>query len=101
MAPAIDIVPHAQDFGFDDGPAAFLRAEIGARQKDLTDRDQLVHVGLMPGAADLIVEELHRDLHMDARAVAGLAVGVHRAPVPDRLQRGDAVLHHLAATACR
>jgi len=34
---------------------------------------------------------------MDAGAVAGLAVGVDRAAVPDRAQRVDAGLHHLAA----
>ena len=34
---------------------------------------------------------------MDARAVAGLAVGIHRPPVPDRLQRLDARLDHLPA----
>ena len=34
---------------------------------------------------------------MDAGAVAGLAVGVHRAAVPDGLERVDAGLHHLAA----
>ena len=77
-----------------------LRAEIGARQKDLTDGDQLVHRGLVAGAADLVVEEGDRDLHMDARAVAGLAIGIDRAAVPDRLQRVDAVLHDLARSAC-
>ena len=46
VAPAIDVVAHAQNFGFDDGPARFLRAEIGARQKHLTNRDQLVLVGV-------------------------------------------------------
>ena len=34
---------------------------------------------------------------MDAGAVAGLAVGVHRAAVPDGLQRVDAGLHDVAA----
>ena len=33
---------------------------------------------------------------MDAGAVAGLAVGVDRAAVPDRAQRVDAGLDHLA-----
>jgi hypothetical protein len=48
------------------------------------------------GAQDLIVEERGRDLHVDARAVAGLAIGIDGAPVPDGLQRVDAVFHHLA-----
>ena len=34
---------------------------------------------------------------MDAGAVAGLAVGIDRAAMPDRLQRIDAGLHHVAA----
>ncbi len=33
---------------------------------------------------------------MDARPVAGLAVGIDGAAVPDRLQRGDAGLDHVA-----
>ena len=36
-----------------------------------------------------------RDLHVDPGPVAGLAVGVDRAAVPDRAQRLDAVLDHL------
>jgi hypothetical protein len=48
------------------------------------------------GAHDLVVEERRRDLHVDARAVAGLAIGIDRAPVPDGLQRVDPVFHHLA-----
>src|SRR5690606_34130258 len=79
------------------GPAGFLGGEIGARQKDLPDGDQLVLVRLVPGAADLVVKERDRDLHVDARAVAGLAIGIHRAAMPDRLERVDTVLHHLAA----
>ena len=101
MAPAIDVVAHAQNFGFHDGPAAFLRAKIGARQEDLADRDQLVHVGLMPGAADLIVEELDRDLHVDARAVARLAIGINGTTVPDRAQGINARVHDLAARLAR
>src|SRR5690606_32581689 len=76
--------------------AAFLCAEIGAGQEDLADGDQLVHVRLVPGPAHLVVKEPDRDLNMDAGTVTGLAVGVYRAPVPDRLQRIDAVLNDLA-----
>ncbi len=96
MPPAIDVIAHPQHFGFDDGPAGLLRAEIGARQEHLPDRDRLV-ARRVAGALDLVLEERVRDLDMDARAVAGLAVGIDRAAVPDRLQRVDAVLHHLAA----
>ena len=97
MTPAIDVVAHAQHFAFDDRAAAFLRAEIGARQEHLPDGDQRVHVGLMPGAADLVVEERNRDLQVNARAVAGLSVGVHGAPVPDGLQGVDPAVHDFAA----
>ena len=96
MAPAIDVVPHAQHFALDDGPAFFLRAEIGARQKYLANGDHLVGIGLVAGPADLVIEELDGDLDVNACAVAGLAVRVDRAAVPDRLQRLDAVLDHLA-----
>ena len=94
-------MPHPQDFGLDDRPAAFLRAEVRARQEDLAHGDQLCAIRLMPRAPHLVVEELDRDLHMDPRPVAGLAIRIDRAPVPDRLQRVDAVFHDLAATACR
>src|SRR5690606_37619675 len=45
---------------------------------------------------DVLAEEVLRDLHVDAGAVAGLAVGVDRAAMPDGLQRGDAGFHHAA-----
>ena len=76
MPPTIDIVPHAQHFGFHDGPAGLLRPEIRARQKHLPHGDHLVGARVMPGALHLIVKELHRDLHMDARAITGLAVRI-------------------------
>ena len=50
------------------------------------------------------LEEVLRDLHVDAGAVAGLAVGVDGAAVPHRLERGDAGLDHGAprlAVDCR
>ena len=96
MAPAIDIVAHAQNFGFHDGPALLLRTEIGARQKDLTNGNQLIQVGFMAGATDLVVEEWNRDLHVDTRAIAGLTIGVHGTAVPDCLKRVDPGIHHLA-----
>ena len=45
---------------------------------------------------DLALEEVLRDLDVDAGPVAGLAVGVDGAAVPDRLQRLDALDHDLA-----
>src|SRR5689334_23832858 len=45
----------------------------------------------------MILEEILRDLHMNARTVTGLAVGIDRATMPDSLQRGDGGFDHLAA----
>ena len=96
VPPTVDVVTHPQNFGFHDRAAALLRAEIGARQEDLTDGDHFLHVRLVAGATDLVVEEGGGDLDVDARAVAGLAVSIHGTAVPDRLQRVDAVLHDAA-----
>jgi hypothetical protein len=46
----------------------------------------------------MLLEEILRDLDVDARTVAGLAVGVHGAAVPHRLQRIDARRNHVAAS---
>jgi hypothetical protein len=101
MPPAVDIVPHAQDFGLDNRPAAFLSAKVGARQEDLPHGDQLGHVGFMARPPHLVMKERHRDLHMDTRAIAGLAIGIDGATVPDRLQRVDASFHHAARRLAR
>src|SRR3712207_7710081 len=42
---------------------------------------------------DLALEEVLRDLDVDAGAVAGLAVGVDGASVPDRLERLNPLEH--------
>ena len=86
----------AQDLGLDDGAAAFLRAEVGARQEHHADGDAAELRLLAGGIADVVAEEILRDLDMDAGAVAGLAVGVDRAAVPHRLQRIDARHHDVA-----
>ncbi len=92
VAPAVDRMASAQDLGLDDGPAALLGGEVGARQEDLAYGDEAGHVGLVPRPPHLVVEEGHGDLDVDAGAVAGLAVGVDGAPVPDGAQRLDALL---------
>ena len=97
MPPAINIVPHSQNFGFHDRAAGLLRTKVRARQKHLPDRHKFIGARRMPGAAHLIIEKRHRDLHMDARAVAGHAIGVNRPPVPDRLERLDPVFNHRPA----
>ena len=88
-----DGVAEAEDLGLDDRAAALLRGEVGARQEHHADREAPRHVLV---AVQLLPEEVLRDLDMDAGAVAGLAVGVDRAAVPDRLQRLDRRLDHLA-----
>ena len=97
VAPAVDIVAHPQHFGFNDGPAGFLRGKVGARKKDLTDGDQFAFARAVTGATHLIVEKVDGDLHVDARTVAGLAIGIHRTTVPDRLERLDPVFDNRAA----
>ncbi len=62
---------------------------------------QSLSVEPVAGAADRFGEEVVRDFDVDAGAVAGLAVRVHRAAVPDGAQRVDAGLHHVAPRACR
>ena len=96
LAPAQDGMAEAQDLGLDDGAAALLRAEIGARQEHHADGDAADLRGLAARIAHMVAEEVLRDLDMDARAVAGLAVGIDGAPVPHRLQRIDARHHHVA-----
>ena len=96
MAPAIDIVAQPQDFGFHDRAATFLCAKIGARQEHLTDSDQLVCVRLMTCATDLIIKERHGNLHMDASAIAGFAIRIDSATVPNGLQRVDTLFHDAA-----
>src|SRR3546814_9181030 len=78
----------SDDFGFDDRAARFLRAEIGARQEDHADREP-VGQRLVSRRGDRIVEERGRQIEMQPRAVAGLAVGIDRAAMPHRLQRID------------
>ena len=50
----------------------------------------------MAGALNMFLEKVLRNLNVDSRAVAGLAVGVDRAAVPEDLQRLDRAQHDLA-----
>ena len=75
---------------------ALLGAEIGAGKEDHADA-KLARPHLRAGAADVIPEEILRDLDMDAGAIAGLAIGIDGAAVPDSLQRRNRRLDHLAA----
>ena len=88
LAPAIDLVAKADDFGFDDGAAGLLRRQIGARQENLADGEQ-IGLGRMAGTADMFVEEIEWQFDMDAGAIAGLAIGIDGTAVPDCLQGFD------------
>ena len=84
-----------QDFGLDDGASGLLIAKVGARQKDLPDADRIVG-RIVTGPLCLLTEEVLRHFDPDTGAVARLAVGVHRAAVPDILERLDAHLDDFA-----
>ena len=96
LTPAIDGIAHAQDFALDDLTAALLCAEIGLRQKHLSDGDR-AGMQQMTAALDGIGEEILRDFDVNARAVAGLAIGIDRTAMPDGLERVDTGFHHVAA----
>jgi len=84
-----------EDLGLDDLPAALLRAQVGLGQKHHADRPAPGFAALA-AALQLLGEEVVRDFDVDAGAVAGLAIGVHGAAVPDGLQRIYPRLHHVA-----
>ena len=95
LTPAIDGIAEFEDLGLDDLPAAFLGGVIGLGQEDLAHRDAAA-LGGVAETRDLVSEELLRDLEMDAGTVAGLAVGIDRAAMPDRLECGNAGFYDLA-----
>ena len=88
LPPAVDRIAEAENLGLDDLAAALLRGEVRLRQEHLAHRDR---AGPRLGAAALddIGEEILRYLDMDARPVAGLAVGIDGAAMPHRLERVD------------
>ena len=96
MPPAIDVIPHPQHFGFNDCTAGFLCTKICTRQEDHANSDQII-VRLVPCATDLVIEKLHRNLNVNASAVAGFPVCIHSTTMPNGFQRGDAVINNLTA----
>jgi hypothetical protein len=96
LAPAMDGVAIGEDLALDDDAAALLRAQIRARQEDHGDAE-LADAGDLALLADIVLEEVLRDLHVDAGAIAGLAIGIDGAAVPHGLQRSDRRFHHLPA----
>ena len=63
-------------------------AKHGLWQEQHADGEDAL-VGFVAGAGDMAAEEVLGDLDVDAGAVAGLAVGVDGAAVPDGLQGVD------------
>ena len=96
VTPAIDVVAHAQNFGFNDCAAGLLRAEICARQEDLANRHQLILARRVTCALDLIIEERDGDLNVDTSAITRLAIRVHSTAVPDRFQGINASFNDFA-----
>jgi hypothetical protein len=88
LPPAVDPVAEGENLRFDDGARTLLRVEIGARQEDHADRE-LARLRLGADRAHMVAEEILRDLHMDAGTVAGLAVGVDGAAMPDGFEGID------------
>ena len=89
LAPAVDVESRPQHFPFDDRAARFLRRKICTRKKYLAHADTVVSRG-MACTADMLAEEVLRNVKANTGAVAGLAVGVDGAAVPDVLQGRDA-----------
>ena len=93
LPPTINCIAGIEDFRFHNLPAAFLRAKIGFRQKNLPHRDA-------PGAEPIATafhhggEEILRDFDMDARTITGFAIGIHRAAMPNGAQSINTGLHH-------
>src|SRR3546814_7045276 len=69
---------------------------ISTRTDTLVPYTTLFRAHLMPRRRDRIVEEAFGQIDMNPRPVAGLAVGIDRAAVPDRAQRLDCRLDDAA-----
>ena len=96
MAPSVYVVTAAQYLGLHDRPAAFLRVEIVAGKKRHADGNPSAGARIMACPTHLLVEELGRNLKMQAGSVACLSIGIHSSPMPDGFQRIDSVLDHFA-----
>ena len=88
LAPAIDVEARAQHFALHQRATRFLRREIRPRKEDLPDTDPVIR-RVVAGAAHMLTEKFLRHIEADSRAVAGLAIGVDCAAVPDVLQCRD------------
>ena len=93
LPPAINGIAGIENFSFHNLPAAFLRAQIGFWQKHLAHGDT-------PGTQPIATafhhgsEEILRDFDMNAGPIAGFAIGIHGAAMPNGTQRINAGLHN-------
>ena len=82
LTPAINIKAFAQKLGFDDSARSFLRAEIRARHENHPDRN--FGIGrFVARALDLGLKEALRNIEANPCPVAGLAIGVNCAAMPN------------------
>jgi hypothetical protein len=88
LSPAIDAVPNSQNFLLDNTAAAFLRAQIGTRQKHHANR-QPATIIIMAGARDVFDKKVAWNFNMDTSTIASHAISIDRTAMPDRLQRLD------------
>ena len=68
------------------------------RQENEAHAQVLVFIQMMPQPADLLAENLVRQLGQQPRAVAGLGVGVERAAVAEVAERLEPVAQHEVGT---
>ncbi len=96
LPPAVNTVPKCQNLGFDNLAALFLRHKIGLGQEYLPNGNGAI-ARAVTRTGNGIGKEFLRNFHMNASTIAGLAIGIDRATVPDGFQGGNTGLHHLAA----
>ena len=88
LSPTIDAVSDSQNFLLDNTAAAFLRAQIGTRQKHHANR-QPAAIIIMAGARDMFDKKVAWNFNMDTSTIASHAISIDRTTMPDCLQRLD------------
>ena len=88
LPPAIDHMTNRKNLLLDNATAAFLCGKVGAWQEDHAD-SQSAAIIVVTCTGDMLDKEVTRNLDMDAGTIAGHAVGIDSATVPDRLKRLD------------
>ena len=76
--------------------AALLCIQVGAWQECHSDRDGAV-TRLVSSTTDMIAEKILGNVQHDSGAVAGLAIGIYGAPMPQSLERLDSRLDNITA----